>query len=192
MKVGDNKSIGDGASTSFWYETWLGDIPFNTRFKRLVRLECNLEVSVKDKLSWDGNKCSANLEWTRTPTGRANGELQELTELLKSVKFNADVSDSWIWKASQNGKFTTKKLTTLINEKTMSASQSVKGTLSNKLVPKKVKIFIWRARKGRIPVRTELDKLGIDFHSVRCPLCDDDIESVEHSLLSCKKVYDVW
>ncbi|XP_071687221.1 uncharacterized protein [Rutidosis leptorrhynchoides] len=44
----------------------------------------------------------------------------------------------------------------------------------------------------RIPVRVELDKRGIDLHSVRCPVCDDDLESVDHSLINCKFARDVW
>ncbi|XP_071714974.1 uncharacterized protein [Rutidosis leptorrhynchoides] len=46
--------------------------------------------------------------------------------------------------------------------------------------------------KGRLPVQTELDKRGIDLQSVRCLLCDGDVESVTHSLLTCVKVYYVW
>ncbi|XP_071718207.1 uncharacterized protein [Rutidosis leptorrhynchoides] len=53
-------------------------------------------------------------------------------------------------------------------------------------------VFVWRARKGRLLIRTELDKRGIDLHSVLCPLCDGDVESVDHSLLSCEKVCDMW
>ncbi|XP_071695310.1 uncharacterized protein [Rutidosis leptorrhynchoides] len=38
----------------------------------------------------------------------------------------------------------------------------------------------------------ELDKRGVDLHSLRCPLCDDGLESVEHSLLLCDRVRDLW
>ncbi|XP_071738647.1 uncharacterized protein [Rutidosis leptorrhynchoides] len=44
----------------------------------------------------------------------------------------------------------------------------------------------------RLPVRVELDKCGIDLDSIRCPICDNDAESVEHMILSCPKVMDVW
>ncbi|XP_071708273.1 uncharacterized protein [Rutidosis leptorrhynchoides] len=74
----------------------------------------------------------------------------------------------------------------------MKAGANAKATLINNLVPTKMGVFIWRARKKRLPVRTELDKRGIDLHSVRCPLCDGDIETVDHILFSCKKVDDVW
>ncbi|XP_071740621.1 uncharacterized protein [Rutidosis leptorrhynchoides] len=80
----------------------------------------------------------------------------------------------------------------LIDSITLVRENSAVETLRNRLVPKKVEIFIWRARRGRIPVRLELDKRGIDLHSVRCPVCDGGIESVEHILFSCQFAQDVW
>ncbi|XP_071728580.1 uncharacterized protein [Rutidosis leptorrhynchoides] len=62
----------------------------------------------------------------------------------------------------------------------------------NPFVPKKVGIFIWRAKKNRLPVRVELDRKGIDLHSTRCPVCDDDIETLHHSLISCKFASIIW
>ncbi|XP_071705407.1 uncharacterized protein [Rutidosis leptorrhynchoides] len=55
-----------------------------------------------------------------------------------------------------------------------------------------VEFFVWRTRKKRIPSLIELDKRGIDLHNVRCPLCDDDVESVDHDILFCKHPFDVW
>ncbi|XP_071688360.1 uncharacterized protein [Rutidosis leptorrhynchoides] len=66
------------------------------------------------------------------------------------------------------------------------------GTLRNNLVPKKVQIFIWRVMLKRLAFKVELDKRGVDLHSVRCPICDDDLESVEHITLSCDRVKYVW
>ncbi|XP_071688723.1 uncharacterized protein [Rutidosis leptorrhynchoides] len=112
--------------------------------------------------------------------------------MLHSVRLDPELKDSWRWNGSNNGLFTTKSPTSLIDSKTIRAGPNAKETLRNNVVPKKVEIFIWRARRERIPARVELDKRGVDLHSVRCPLCDDDIESVVHSLLSCEKVNEVW
>ncbi|XP_071718450.1 uncharacterized protein [Rutidosis leptorrhynchoides] len=100
--------------------------------------------------------------------------------------------DSWKWALSSNGIFTTKKLQGLIEEKFLTEGRGNRETLRNFLVPKKVEIFIWRVLNKRITVLTELDKRGIDLHSVRCPICDDDIETIEHSLVFCKHAFDVW
>ncbi|XP_071717836.1 uncharacterized protein [Rutidosis leptorrhynchoides] len=65
-------------------------------------------------------------------------------------------------------------------------------TLRNNCVPLKVEVFIWRLIRRRLPVRVKLDKRGIDLHSVRCPLCDDDIESLDHAFIFCKQAMEVW
>ncbi|XP_071714996.1 uncharacterized protein [Rutidosis leptorrhynchoides] len=45
---------------------------------------------------------------------------------------------------------------------------------------------------NRLPVRVELDKRGIDMDSIRCHVCNDDIESVEHILLKCPFAKELW
>lgn len=51
-----------------------------------------------------------------------------------------------------NGVFTVKVLSLLADEKIL----KVDATAMNNLIPKKVGVFMWRALKGRIPVRMEL------------------------------------
>ncbi|XP_071718042.1 uncharacterized protein [Rutidosis leptorrhynchoides] len=65
------------------------------------------------------------------------------------------------------------------------------STLRNSL-PSKIKIFVWRARLGRLPVKVELDKRGVNLDSVRCNICNNDIETMEHMILSCPKVKELW
>ncbi|XP_071734217.1 uncharacterized protein [Rutidosis leptorrhynchoides] len=67
-----------------------------------------------------------------------------------------------------------------------------KETARNKLLPQKIGLFVWRANLERLPVRVELDKRGIDLDSVRCPICNNDIETVAHILLHCSFAKDLW
>ncbi|XP_071699431.1 uncharacterized protein [Rutidosis leptorrhynchoides] len=62
----------------------------------------------------------------------------------------------------------------------------------NRLVPKSLNVFVWRVKRRRIPVRAELDKRGIDLDSVRCPMCDDSLETIEHAMILCKFAYEIW
>ncbi|XP_071740678.1 uncharacterized protein [Rutidosis leptorrhynchoides] len=64
--------------------------------------------------------------------------------------------------------------------------------MCNNLLPHKIGILIWRILLMRIPVRSELDKRGIDLNSLRCPVCDGDIETVEHIFLRCSVAIDIW
>ncbi|XP_071695542.1 uncharacterized protein [Rutidosis leptorrhynchoides] len=90
------------------------------------------------------------------------------------------------------GIFKVKILASMIDSKILTSNGSHQSTFRNNLVPKTIEIFVWRALKKGLPVLLELDKRGIDLHSVCCPLCDDDLESVDHTLIFCKYALDVW
>ncbi|XP_071688499.1 uncharacterized protein [Rutidosis leptorrhynchoides] len=186
------RTIGDGSSTCFWKDTWLGNVPLKDKFCRLARFDRNSDATVCERLQWNGSASVLTWDWSRIPSIRVRAELQQRAEMVADVKMDPSSSDSWKWCGNSGGNFTTNGLTSLIDSKTLIAGANAKEYLKNNVVPKKVEIFIWRARRERIPVRIELDKRGIDLHSVRCPICDDDVESVGHALLGCKKVFDVW
>ncbi|XP_071687180.1 uncharacterized protein [Rutidosis leptorrhynchoides] len=156
------KVLGDGGSTSFWNNPWIGNDVLKDKFKRLWRLDTEASALVKDRVIWNGSNWVGNWSWVREPSGCAGGELQSLSELIKDVVLNAEKKDSWRWTLSSNGVFTTSGLATLINSRLLTSSNMNGETLHNNLVPKS----------------GELDKRGIDLNSVRCPLCDDDIETV--------------
>ncbi|KAJ9568055.1 hypothetical protein OSB04_004021 [Centaurea solstitialis] len=61
-----------------------------------------------------------------------------------------------------------------------------------KELPKKICIFMWRVRLGRIPVRLSLDSRGIDLDSVLCPRCEGEGESVDHALVDCVEAKRLW
>ncbi|XP_071739854.1 uncharacterized protein [Rutidosis leptorrhynchoides] len=54
------KQIGDGASTFFWNEVWLGSTSLKNRFKRLSHLENDVTAKVCDRVIWDGTKWVGN------------------------------------------------------------------------------------------------------------------------------------
>ncbi|XP_071700057.1 uncharacterized protein [Rutidosis leptorrhynchoides] len=114
-----------------------------------------------------------------------------MSELLQGAAVVENKPDSWCWKLDGNRVFSVKKLVELFDGVLLASSIDNVETLRNRLIPKKIEVFIWRARRGRIPVRIELDKRGIDLHSIRCPMCDEDLESVEHILFSCSFAKDI-
>ena len=90
-----------------------------------------------------------------------------------------------MWALQMNGEFTVRELTKMVEEKTLGVGSGVEATIWNKWVPKKVNIFVWRALKGRLLVREELDKRGIDLDSLLCPSCGDVVELCSHCLVMC-------
>ncbi|XP_071708429.1 uncharacterized protein [Rutidosis leptorrhynchoides] len=186
------KLIGEGAGTSFWHEDWTGHGSLKNQFGRLYALEVNKEATVMDQLQFvDGNR-NFSWVWSRYPRGRSMGELNALISLLSSLQPSGKSLDEWLWKGSNDGRFTTKILATLVDQQKLTSHPSVTETIVNKAIPQKVNIFIWRSLLQRIPVRVELDKRGMDLDSVLCPLCNAETESVSHALLHCDEVYKVW
>ncbi|XP_071734921.1 uncharacterized protein [Rutidosis leptorrhynchoides] len=186
------KKIGDGRSTSFWNDPWLISEPLKDKFPRLARLDSCTNVKVIDRVIRDGENLCFCGSWVREPRGRNSSDLDHLKMLLDQFQGYRSNEDSWVWKLSSKGTFSTKELTSIINSRTFSVNNNFIETLWNNFVPKKVEVFVWRARHRRIPVLEELDKRGIDLHSVRCPICDGSIESVDHSLILCPLANDIW
>ncbi|GKE33200.1 reverse transcriptase domain, reverse transcriptase zinc-binding domain protein [Tanacetum coccineum] len=79
------------------------------------------------------------------------------------------VWDRWRWVQVEDGVFKVKELTRLVEEK-----------------------ILHRALKGRLPVRVELDRRGIDLDSVLYPSCNNVVESCAHSLVTCDLAMSVW
>ncbi|GKD24371.1 RNA-directed DNA polymerase, eukaryota, reverse transcriptase zinc-binding domain protein [Tanacetum coccineum] len=80
----------------------------------------------------------------------------------------------------------------VVEDKILWVENGALATLWNSWVPKKVNIFIWRALKGRLPVREELGRRGIDLDSLLCPCCNNAVESCNHSLILCNFAMSVW
>ncbi|XP_071700011.1 uncharacterized mitochondrial protein AtMg00310-like [Rutidosis leptorrhynchoides] len=66
------KSVGNGSTTSFWNEVWLGDVTLKSRFKRLHKLETNRDAAVSERVTWDGSKMAGTWCWSRLPERRAS------------------------------------------------------------------------------------------------------------------------
>ncbi|XP_071739189.1 uncharacterized protein [Rutidosis leptorrhynchoides] len=180
------KIIGLGDKTLFWKDRWLDNDGLCNTFRRLFQLEINKEALIMDRLKKDGNAWSPCWEWVRSPRGRTNSELDSLLGLLSRFNFDEKNFDYWKWNMLTNGTFSTNFLTKMIDEKLLVSTVPLQSeTLRNHHLPQKIGIFIWRSRARRIPVRVELDKRGIDLDSVRCPVCDSDVETVDHILLHC-------
>ncbi|XP_042972999.1 uncharacterized protein LOC122304801 [Carya illinoinensis] len=58
-------------------------------------------------------------------------------------------------------------------------------------VPGVVKVFLWKPLNDSLPTRWNLFKRKVVKNPI-CPVCEFEVESVTHSLWSCKGAMDVW
>jgi hypothetical protein len=119
-------------------------------------------------------------------------EFEELQNILQNVVITFDCRDRWRWALHESGEFTVKELTKMVEEKILDVDNNGGvATIWNKWIPIKVNIIVWRALKGRLPVREELDKRGIDLDTL-CPSCGNMVEAGSHCLVMCNFAMSVW
>ncbi|GKC82779.1 RNA-directed DNA polymerase, eukaryota, reverse transcriptase zinc-binding domain protein, partial [Tanacetum coccineum] len=184
------KKVRNGANTCFWEDIWLGEVRLKDR--RLYELEREKNVLVSGRGQWAEGEWRWIWDWRREPRGRGEGERMELLNCLTNVIMSPTCRDTWKWNLSDDGDFTVKELTAIIQDQSTIERQSNQETIWNRLAPRKINVFVWRATKGRLPVRVELEKCGIDLNTMLCPRCDDQIETVDHGLVLCKEAMKLW
>ncbi|GKB67983.1 RNA-directed DNA polymerase, eukaryota, reverse transcriptase zinc-binding domain protein, partial [Tanacetum coccineum] len=128
--------------------------------------------------------------WRREPRpGPETEELISLVSLLSNL-YLSNVEDRWECTIDASRRFTVKGMRSFITSMSHSVSSTV--TCWNKVVPLKININTWRVLNGRMATRANLDRRGIDLDSVRCPICDDVVETEEHLFVDCKIARDTW
>lgn len=123
---------------------------------------------------------------------REVGELEELTSVLQGRKPKVGGRDLAKWWLGSDGKFSLQENKGLIDEKDVVRGERVEETRWSKLLPKKIGILVWRVRLGRISCRVVLDKMGLDIDFVLCLRCEKERETVNHTLVNCKEVSNLW
>ncbi|GKB50694.1 RNA-directed DNA polymerase, eukaryota [Tanacetum coccineum] len=123
---------------------------------------------------------------------RAVEDLGDLEELLKEVSLSEYRRDGWKWRLDPNEVFHVRSLSHWIEERRASRMLWVNKIGWINVIPRKVNVFVWRAVLGRLPVRVELDKRGIDIDSILCPCCENVVELIDHNLVLCEKALKVW
>ncbi|XP_071718402.1 uncharacterized protein [Rutidosis leptorrhynchoides] len=147
-----------------------------------------------DRLIKNEHNGDWNVSWnsSRPSSGRTCSELDELNVILNGFKYTDNSSDVWKWNPNTSGSFKSSDLTSLINSKVLLTISSAKEAMRNNLIPQKLGILVWQAKMQRLPVLVELDKRGVDLDSVRCPICDDNVETTDHILFKCSFAIDIW
>ncbi|XP_071727850.1 uncharacterized protein [Rutidosis leptorrhynchoides] len=181
-------------------------LPIGAKMKKTIELEAGIEIDnagVGFSSSFErkiGNGHNTKL-WE--DVWLLDKPLKEVFKRLVRLESNPQVSVanrihsrdgsiafSWSWSRSLTGRTKDEldRLEAILSNVTLNPEKEdyFSWKLSN------CEIFVWRAKRERLPVLSELDKRGIDLHSVLCPLCDSNIETVGHSLLACTHARVVW
>ncbi|XP_052622513.1 uncharacterized protein LOC128127842 [Lactuca sativa] len=166
----------------FWKDSWCGKSPFQVKYPHLYKLEkvkcCLLSNRLTEAgFTWD---------WRHEPSSGV--ELHELLGLYRDigdmVVTNTSRSYGFSFSLTSDGEYKVGDMRRMIDSKLTSYKGSV--ICWSKLIPLKVRCFVWRATFGCIPVADSLNKRGVQTQSQHCPMCGNERETATHLLLDCE------
>ncbi|GJY86124.1 RNA-directed DNA polymerase, eukaryota, reverse transcriptase zinc-binding domain protein [Tanacetum coccineum] len=165
------KKVGNGENTSFWDDSWLGEVALKVLYKRLYALEMCKSISVAEKMGHP----SLSHYFRRMPRG---GVEQENYGLLCSKVADLvlpNISDRWCWSLEGSQEFSVKSSRILIDNTILPKAEVPTRWL--RVVPIKVNVHAWRVCLDKLPTRANLSLRGMDIPSIACPLCNSAVES---------------
>jgi hypothetical protein len=192
------KKIGNGNSTSFWDEVWVGDQPLRQRFPRLFGISLQRDEvigrmgrKVDERWHWE-------FRWRRNLFVWEEEQFNEFLEVINPFS-PLGVEDKWLWNGDDLVGFTVNSAyLRLVDE----FSPRIEEDTVKKLVfkslwkcgaPTKVCAFSWQLLLNRIPTKDNLlSRRIIEVHQGACGMCGEAMESALHLFLHCKFSAKVW
>ncbi|GKD76569.1 RNA-directed DNA polymerase, eukaryota [Tanacetum coccineum] len=98
-------------------------------------------------------------------------EFSDLSSFLNSVVLSTS-NDRWYFSLSSSGEFSVKDTRLAIDDLVLPSHSE--PTRWVKLIPIKINVFMWRARRGCLPTRYNLVQKGVILESTSCPVCFSD------------------
>ncbi|GKB37721.1 RNA-directed DNA polymerase, eukaryota, reverse transcriptase zinc-binding domain protein, partial [Tanacetum coccineum] len=99
-------------------------------------------------------------------------------------------NDSWQWSLDISKGFSVASARFLIDSHTLDTGSSATGWNNN--IPIKVNVFLWRLTLNKLPTKMNFDRKCIDVDSLLCPICLEDVETVNHTFFNCDMAKDLW
>jgi len=168
--------VGDGASTSSWWDSWLGAFTLAVQFPCLLSHSTNKDVSVQQIIQLG---ISYNL--TARLSSQATLELTEVQQLLASITLTQQ-PDRRTCKFAD----TTSKLNTgaIYRASTYSGvSSRIYNYVWTSRAPTRVRFFGWLLMRGRLQCRANLYYKHVVDNDT-CELCRQEPETSDHLISS--------
>ncbi|XP_060969051.1 uncharacterized protein LOC133036541 [Cannabis sativa] len=175
------KKIGNGRSTSIWFDPW---VPASNRTPTPLK-------DVSFGVSWVNQFLLPNNQWNVGMVREWFNQV-DVNEILNIDMSDEGGDDSWVWLGEKNGAFSIR-----------SAYRSIKGGLLdnvgaehwkwiwNSPLHSRLKLLWWQLYRDALPTK---DKLASVFDGISnlCTMCNDSHESSLHLFWSCPFAKAIW
>lgn len=168
--------IGDGVSTSLWFDPWLSV----GRLVDIYGIQCPLLTGTSD---WNVAKLFQHQNWVVL-----SYYLHEVSEEFFDI-IVSDTADTWGWLPSKDGTFTLASCYDII--RSPGAIFHLCDTVWFPMSSPKMSAVALKAIKDRLPTRSRLKRFGI-INEECCVLCNDSVETRDHIFYECPYVSYIW
>jgi hypothetical protein len=191
--------IGNGNSTRFWLDCWIGNAPLSVMFPRLFSISTLKEGMVSEFwVEWERFRRGC-LGWRQRLFVWEETLLGDLSNLVSSLVVSEE-EDKWKWEIEDSGAFSVKSVYLLLGN--VFSTDLVFGDQELRVLnniwrspaPSKAIAFSWKLLRNRIPTRVNLMHRGIELHEgvVDCVHCQGMEEVSSHLFLFCDFALKVW
>lgn len=170
--------IGDGKSTLFWHDSWIGQRPLKLSLPNLFQVARFKNRTVAKEMT-NNNWIRSVRNITTTPQIR---EYVLLWNSLSEVTLNEDNTDSAVWTKSDSGVYNATSAYKAQFKHTTRPFKT-KRLWKAKAEPKVI-LFAWTAMHEKVLTADVLEAKGWD-DNVICPLCLQELETNHHLLIDC-------
>nr|GEW95390.1 RNA-directed DNA polymerase, eukaryota [Tanacetum cinerariifolium] len=114
--------------------------------------------------------------------GHERNQMNDLQVLLDMVALSQS-RDRWLCDLTGNGDFRVKEVRNTIDDLLLPSHAD--PTRWVKVIPIKINIFAWHARRDCLPTRVNLARRGVHIESQICPVCCSYEEDAQHRFFQC-------
>jgi hypothetical protein len=118
----------------------------------------------------------------------ALADFLRLWDMVAQVDLCLDKEDTHIFRLAANGKYSAKAAYEVLF--LVQWSSSLMRGFRN-FAPPKCRFFLWLVAHKKCWTTDRLEKRGLD-HPERCPLCDQERETIDHLLVTCVFSRECW
>jgi hypothetical protein len=189
-----SRRLGNGMSTRFWRDVWIGGEPLYLKFPRLFSLSLQKDFFVGNLWSegrWD-------FVWRRNLFQWEADSVNLLLDLLVNVSLSND-QDEWVWNLNPEEGFSVKSAYDSLSgmgDITNLSEWELKifSSIWISPAPAKVVAFSWQLLYDRLPTKDNLHSRGVIQHvsDLNCAWCGLASETSKHLFLHCNKSIRVW
>ncbi|XP_042950087.1 uncharacterized protein LOC122282202 [Carya illinoinensis] len=187
LRKGCRWRLGNGQTVRIFKDLWLPECP---SVSTLVEVDENLKVNslIDDSTGW------WNVHMVRALFN------PNLVQQILKLQVSIDAEDSLYWSHEKNGSFSVRSAYRYLqHNQHLSNGQSSTGryeamfwkSLWHLKLPKKMKVFAWRACQEKLPTFLNLKKKHV-LDDATCGLCNQGMEDAAHALFFCSEVRSVW